>query len=214
MTQPQQLGFGFDQILEEQETAHLPSEIEQGIAHYRGMLEKHNTAMLTGDEKTAMDIRKEANRLAVKLNDGEPGILGGPDAPGYRLMDGTAAVPGTVPLWGQKGEFDIKVGDMPVHINMDGMLGICQSMSLWPGFEAHALDYDKPFLSETGFRSFIGVHADIAPGLTPDAFTREVIQHYLKTDCKGKLRKIDASHIDREMARRAQKDNQQKEPEL
>ena len=78
MTQPQQLGFGFDKIREEQETAHLPSEIEQGIAHYRGMLEKHNAAMLAGDEKGAASIQKEAVRLATKLNDGEPGILGGP----------------------------------------------------------------------------------------------------------------------------------------
>lgn len=215
MTQPEQLGFAFDKIREEQETAHLPNEIEQGIAHYRGMLEKHNTAMLAGDEKTAMDIRREANRLAVKLNGGEPGILGGRDAPGYLLMDGTAAAPGVVPAWGQKGEFDIKVGDMPVHIKMDGMLGICQSMSLWPGFEAHAADYDKPFLSETGFRSFIGVHADIAPGLTPDAFAREVIQHFLKTECKGKLRKIGANYVEREMTRRTASANpQQQEPDL
>jgi hypothetical protein len=61
-------------------------------------------------------------------------------------MDGTSAAPGTVPMWGQKGEFDIKVGEMPVHIKMDGMLGICQSMSLWPGLSANVIDPEKPFL--------------------------------------------------------------------
>lgn len=81
---------------EERQTAHLASDIDAVIAQYRGMLEKHNAAMLVGDEKTAMDIPKEANRLAVKLNGGDAGILGGRDAPGYRLMDGTAAAPGTV----------------------------------------------------------------------------------------------------------------------
>jgi hypothetical protein len=210
----EQLGFGFEQMAEEKETAHLPGEMEQGIAHYRGMLEQHNAAMLAGDEKGAVAVQKEAVRLAVKLNDGEPGILGGPEAPGYVLMNATAALPGTVPMWGQKGEFDIKVGEMPVHIKMDGMLGISRHCNIWPGFSAHAIDYDKPFLSETGFRSFIGVHANLVPGLTPDTFAREVIQHFLKTECKGKLRKIGATYVEREMARRAEKDNQQKEPDL
>jgi hypothetical protein len=66
-------------IFEEQETAHQPFEIEQGITHYRRMLEKHNAAMLAGDEKGAAAVQKEAGRLATKLNDGEPGILAGPE---------------------------------------------------------------------------------------------------------------------------------------
>ena len=197
MTQPQQLGFGFDKIREEQETAHLPSEIEQGIAHYRGMLEKHHAAMLAGDEKGAAAIQKEAVRLAVKLNDGEPGILGGPEAPGYVLMDATAAPAGTVPVWGQKGEFNINVGDTPVHIRMDGMLGIGRHCAIWPGFDATVVDPEKPFFSETGYRSFIGVHAKLVPGLTTDAFAREVIQSYLKAECKGKLRPVKQEYRER-----------------
>jgi hypothetical protein len=190
MTPPEQLGFGFDQLQEEKETAHLPSEMDAGITAYRAMLEQHNRAMLDADEKRVMAIRKEANRLAVKLNGGEPGILGGREASGYVLMDGTAAAPGTVPMWGQQGEFDIKVGDMPIHIKIDGMLGICQSISMWPGFSANVIEPDKPFFSETGFRSFIGVHADPMPGTTPDVFAREVITSHVKGECKGKLRPV------------------------
>jgi hypothetical protein len=33
-------------------------------------------------------------------------------------------------------------------------------------------------------------------------------------ECKGKLRKIDRNYVEREMARRAQKDTQQQEPDL
>jgi hypothetical protein len=197
MTQPQLLGFGFDAMEEERRTAHLASDIDTGIAQYRGMLEKHNAAMLAGDEKAAMDIRKEANRLAVKLNGGETGILGGRDAPSYRLMDGTAAARGSVPMWGQQGELDIKVGDVPVHIKMDGMLGICQSMSLWPGFSANVIAPDKPFLSETGYRSFIGVHGDAAPGTTPDEFARDVIAAHIRGECKGKLRTVKQEYRER-----------------
>jgi hypothetical protein len=197
MTQPQQLGFGFDKIREEQETAHLPSEMEQGITHYRSMLEKHNAAMLAGDERSAAAIQKEAVRLATKLNDGEPSILGGPAAPGYVLMNATAASPGTVPMWGQKGEFEVKVGDMPVRIRMDGMLGIGRHCAIWPGFDATVVDPEKPFFSETGYRSFIGVHAKLVPGLTTDAFAREVIQSYLKAECKGKLRPVKQEYRER-----------------
>jgi hypothetical protein len=197
MTNPEQMRFGFEAMVEERETAHLPSEMEAGIAAYRAMLEQHNQAMLDGDEKKVMAIRKEANRLAVKLNGGEIGILGGREAPGYVLMDSTAATPGTVPMWGQQGEFAIKVGDMPVHIKMDGMLGICQSMSMWPGFSANVVEPDKPFFSETGFRSFIGVHADPPPGITPDEFAREVIAAHIRGECKGKLRAVKEEYRER-----------------
>jgi hypothetical protein len=190
MANPAQMGFGFEAMAEEQETAHLRSEMEAGITAYRAMLEQHNQAMLAGDEKRVMAIRKEANRLAVKLNGGEPSILGGAGAPGYVLMDSTAAPPGMVPTWGEQGEFDIKVGDMPVHIRMDGMLGICQSMSMWPGFSASVVEPEKPFFSETGFRSFIGVHADPSPGITPDEFARQVIAEHIRGECKGKLRSV------------------------
>ena len=54
MTHPEQLGFGFEEIQEQQETAHLPSAMSDGIARYRAILEQNHQAMLAGDEKTAM----------------------------------------------------------------------------------------------------------------------------------------------------------------
>jgi hypothetical protein len=155
MTHPEQLGFGFDKFQEERETAHLPSAIDEGVTHYRALLAQNHQAMLAGDEKAVMNIRKKANRLAVKLNDGDVAILGGPDAPGYVLMRETAAPPGTVPMWGQQGDFTVTVGDMKVRVAMDGMLGISAGLNFWPGFSANVVKSDKPFLSETGFRSFI-----------------------------------------------------------
>jgi len=193
----EQLGFGFEAMLDEQESAHLPAAVGEGIEAYRQMLEKNHQAMLAADEKTAMAIRKEANRLAVKLNGGEPGILGGPDAPGYVLMRETAAPPGTVPMWGQQGDFTITVGNMPVHIVMDGMIGASASMNVWPGFSANVVEPDKPFLSETGYRSFIGVNANMIPGMTPDIFAREVIAAHIKDECKGRLRPVKAEYRSR-----------------
>jgi hypothetical protein len=189
-THPEQLGFGFEEIQEQKETAHLPSEMNDGVTLYRTMLEKNHQAMLAGDEKAAMNIRKEANRLAVKLNGGDLAILGDPDAPGHVLTRETAAPPGTVPMWGQQGDFTIAVGDMKVRIEMEGMIGVSAGMKVWPGFSANVVEPGKPFLSETGFRSFLGAHANLVPGITPDVFAREVIASYIKDDCKGKLRPV------------------------
>jgi len=76
---------------------------------------------------------------------------------------------------------------MRVRIELDGMFGLAARFSLWPGFSAHAVDFDRPFLSETGYRSFLGIHADLEPNLTPDVFTHEVIAAYVERELKGKL---------------------------
>jgi hypothetical protein len=51
MTHRDQFGFGFDQMFEEQRTAHLPSTLDEAIPVYRDLIDKHNAAMLVGDEK-------------------------------------------------------------------------------------------------------------------------------------------------------------------
>jgi hypothetical protein len=85
----------------------------------------------------------------------------------------------------------------------------------WLNFGAHAVDYQKPSISETGYRSFVGCHADPIPGITPDEFARRMIDAYVKQECKGKLKKIERSYVEREMDRRAAKTNpQQREPDL
>lgn len=192
-----QLGFGFDAMLDEQESAHLPADMAEAIPVYRKLIEDHDRAMVAADEKAAMAIRKEANRLAVKLNGGEIGVLGGPDAPGYVLMRETAAPEGTVPMWGQEGSFTVDVNGMPARIKIDGMLGICQSMSILPGFGAYAVDAEKPCFSETGYRSFLGLRGDLVPGLTPADFARSVIEAYIKGECKGRLRPVKEEYRDR-----------------
>jgi hypothetical protein len=204
MTQPQQLGFGFDEMADEQRIAHIPSTMEDAIPYYRKLIERHHAAMLAGDVPTAMKVREEAHDLAYKVNGGDVAIKGGPDAPAYVLERATAAPAGTVPMWGQTGQFTIHLGAIPVRIEQEGMFGIGASFGVWPGFGAHAVDYQKPFFSETGYRSFVGCHADMGPGTTPDVFAREMIQAYVNRECKGKLRKIVRTYVEREMARRQQ----------
>jgi hypothetical protein len=210
---PEQLGFGFDDMAEEQRTAHIPSTMEEAIPYYRKLIERHHAAMIAGDAPAAMKIREEAHDLAVKVNGGKLGICGSPDAPAFVLERATAAPAGTVPMWGQTGEFTINVGAMPVRVEQDGMFGVGTSSMFWPGFSANAVNYQKPFLSETGFRSFIGCHAEVGPGITPDVFARDVIQSHIAKDRKGKLAKIDGSYVEREMARREKKAQPELEPQ-
>lgn len=194
--------LGFDDLLAdaatentarkfERETAHLPGTMDEALGYFRGLLDRHHAAMLAADIDEAMRLREEADLLALKLNGGEPGILAHEDAPGRALERETAASPETVPLWGQKGEFTIALSGMRVHIEMEGVFGIGSGFGYWPGFAARAVDVHRPFLSETGYRSFLGIHADPVPGMTPDSFAAKIIAAYAERDLKGKLLAID-----------------------
>jgi hypothetical protein len=120
-----------------------------------------------------------------------------------------------VPLWGQLGDFVIDVRGLPVRIEQDGILGIGAGTGTLLGFETHAVDYNRPFISNTGYRSFIGVHGNMPAGMTPDSVAAEVIKAHIDKELKGKLQKIERSYVEREVARRAAKTNpQQQEPDL
>lgn len=200
--------LGFDTLLQaaetdnrvrriERETAHLPGTMAEALAFYRLLLRQHHAAMLAANVDETMRLREEARRLALKLNGGEPGILAGPEAPGCVLERESAAEPGRVPRWGQTGAFLITLGGMQVAIELNGIFGIGSSVGFWPGFAAHAVDLDKPFLSSTGYRSFLGIHADPQAELTPDEFAAKVVGGYIARELGGKLVTIDQRYRDR-----------------
>lgn len=197
--QPDQLGF--DALLAEaaadnrarefaRETGHLPGKMETAIPFFRKLIEQNHAAMLASDEAKTRRLRNDARNLAVKLNGGDKGILAHDDAPGSVLARETAAVPGALPLWGQAGTFEVDAAGMAVRIEIEGFFGIGTGWGFWPGFAAHAVNPDKPFLSETGYRSFLGVHAEPQPGLTPDTFAAKVIEAYVAKELRGKLLRI------------------------
>jgi hypothetical protein len=180
-----------------------PIEAAEAIERYRALIVEHHAAMLRADREKVEQLRKAADDLAIRMNGGTRlGIKGGADAPCYVLERATDAA-GAVPLWGQTSEFVIDVDGMRVKVEMDGMFGIGGSSMFWLGFAAHAVDWNKPFLSETGYRSFLGLLAEPSAGMTPDTFTAAVIREYIRgKEMKGKLKRIDP-----EYARRAQDDH-------
>jgi hypothetical protein len=174
----------------ERETAHLPATMEEALPYHRLQIRQHHAAMLAGDIETAMRIRKEAHSLALKLNGGDAGILASDDATGRVLERESTAPDGIAPLWGQSGAFIVEAGGMRVRVEIDGMFGIGSTFCPFPGFAARAVDFDRPFLSETGYRSFLSIHAEPVPGMTTDEFVREVIAAHVRGELKGRLRGI------------------------
>jgi hypothetical protein len=180
----------------ERKAAHLPATMDEAVPFFRSLIAKHHAAMLTADFEAVSAVKAEAELLAQKLNGFEIGYLAGPDAPGCVLDRRTRARKGKVPLWGQSGTFEITVSGTRIRIALDGMFGIAHC-TVWGGFAAHAIDWDKPFISETGYRSFLGVGGDLAPEITPDAFAEAIIAEHIRRHMKGKLVAIDPKHRER-----------------
>lgn len=60
---------------------------------------------------------------------------------------------------------------------------------------------NKPFLSETGYRSFLGVGGALRPGYTPDGFAAAIIDGYVTKELRGKLRTIEPTYAKPRIAR-------------
>ncbi|MEJ0038737.1 MAG: hypothetical protein WDO68_22120 [Gammaproteobacteria bacterium] len=200
--------LGFDDLLAsadeqnrarefERETAHLPSAMDQAVPFFRSLLGQHHAAMMAGDAERVFELREEARKLALRLNNGKPGIIADENAPGCMLETLTAASLGEVPIWGQAGEFNIEAAGTRVRVVIDGVFGIGSSVSFWHGFAAHCVDANKPFISETGYRSFLGLHAAPMAGMTPDAFVKAALETYKARELKGRLVAIDKKYRQR-----------------
>lgn len=181
----------------ERETAHLPATMEEALPFYRILLRQHHAAMLGADVDEAIRLREEARKLALRLNGGEPGIIAEPDSPGNVLEREAAAPAGQAPLWGQAGRYVLDIDGMAVRIELEGMFGIGSTACYWPGFSAHTVEPGKPFLSQTGYRSFLGVHADPVCGLSPQELTGRVIRTYVARELKGMLLAIEDVYRER-----------------
>lgn len=198
--------FGFEAMLEDaardnaarvfnRETSHLPDTWDEALAFHKDQIDKHYAAMLAGDIEDAIAIRKEAHQLAIKLNGGH-GILASDDAAGCRLGKATAAKDGDVPMWGQDGRFVTEAKGMQIAVEMNGMFGIGATSMPYLGFSARAVDPTKPFLSETGYRSFLGVTVSPEIGMTTERFVQRVVAAHVDTELNGKLLRVDRKCFD------------------
>src|ERR1700677_2038280 len=118
---------------ERKRLAHLPATMDEGLPYFEKLLDRFNTAMIADDEAAVEAIMEQADDLAYKLNNFNPGFLGGGDASGNVLTRLTAMKVGQVPSWGREGAFEVEYRGIPVRITQDGLFGVGG-----PGFAIHA----------------------------------------------------------------------------
>jgi len=171
--------------------AALPTDAEGRRAAMAEAASAYHAAIMAGDEPQRRAADQRALVAMVALNDGE--LFGfavrgkGPDV----MLNELAAQPGTVPAWGQRGEFVLTVDAMRVRISYDPHLG--QAMPAH--FGLHVVDPDKPFISDTGFWSrFIN---GFVAGQTVDEAARALIQQALAASGR---KMIDAQFRERRWA--------------
>lgn len=108
-----------------------------------------DAAVRAGNDSAVALATARYDAVVWKLNGGTFfGCAGGPDAPAAVVGRHCAAVPGAVPLWGQRGEFLVEAEGIRAVVRMEG-----RGFSWMHHFEFHAIDPDTPFISETGYRS-------------------------------------------------------------
>ncbi len=125
-----------------------PVELERTAA---GVRQLYHDAMLAGDVQALEDADVVYRACVIKLNGGTH--FGSADI--QKALEAKFAAPtGQVPEWGQAGEFLLDVEGMRLVVKM------CpDSLSDHCGAELHAVDFDKPFVSRTGYR-----HQYMRPG--------------------------------------------------
>lgn len=100
------------------------------------------------------------------------------------LTAASAEKAGVEPIFGQQGRFVITVAECRVDFRYAGIFAIC-------GGEARVIDLDKPFISETGFRSFQVCpmdHIIVSDGLSLPRWLERVCTAQLTEGGKKKIK--------------------------
>lgn len=130
----------------------LPDDREGLLADAVAGEAAYDAAFCAGDWERAAEIRTRKEAVIWKLNGGSFfASWAEDDSAGYVVSNHCAAAPGQVPTWGQAGEWVMTVSGMRVRIvKSDG------TRNGGGDFAMHVVDLDRPFLSDTGYRSCLG----------------------------------------------------------
>lgn len=154
-----QMGFSFEgpvfKTPEQYRAAKsLPDTDAELIQHCRKLLEEYDRTLRAANLGFADDIAEKVRQCCIKLNGGNNFAMKcEPDGGMYRMEQAVRAPFQAVPMWGQPGEFTIEVHGIPARVRYSGLFGTCEH-----GFDVTAVEWDKPFLSPTGYRSFLGIY--------------------------------------------------------
>ena len=102
-----------------------------------------DAAIMRGDDAAAELAAEKHAAIIWKMNGGTHfGSMADDDDPGRVIERHCAAVPGEVPLWGQRGQFLVERGNVRALVEYEAGFG----GPLGAHFQFHALDLDKPYL--------------------------------------------------------------------
>lgn len=163
--------------------AALPADPAELEVRAERVLALYHDAMLAADVQALDDAHTVYRACVIKLNGGTHfGCASVQDA----LAAKFAAPAGQVPRWGQAGEFLLEVDGMRMVVKM----GV-GSLANHCGADLYAVDFDKPFVSRTGYR-----HQYMAPaqhvGRTVDQAVRAEVLERLASE--GWATSIDQEH--------------------
>jgi hypothetical protein len=152
-----------------------------------------HAAVLSGDADAAAEADDRYEAVIWKLNGGRFfGCMADEGSAGRVVERHCRAAPGTVPLWGQSGAFVVAVNGMRAIVEVSDRIG-SRIGTNHVSFEFHAVDLDRPFISETGYRS----HYDsLRAGRSVDQVAAAILAEFQK----GKPKMIEPDYRDRRVA--------------
>lgn len=156
--------------------ADLPDDLDALTTAYGEAIDLHHDAVMREAAGEAWPLRERMEAILYKANGCTSFGVGCNDAPMAIRRSNWAPI-GSVPKWGQVGQFILEHRDIRAIICFGEHEGI------------HAVDFNRPFPSETGFHSIGAVRA---PGMTVEDYGRAMIDGslaYVPGGGKGKPRK-------------------------
>ncbi|CAD7741817.1 Protein KlcB (plasmid) [Xanthomonas hydrangeae] len=155
--------------------ASLPDDREALLDAAAAAVRRLHEAVLIGADLVVEAAQERYSAVIWKLNGSTFfGSNGDEDAASRVVERYCQAAPGEVPMWGQVGEFLIEVDGVRAVVEIGR--GYRRVFDRYYAF--HAVDLDRPFISETGFRA----HFDSArKRVTVDQVTRGIFAEFLRT---------------------------------
>lgn len=144
-------------------------------------LDDFHTARIAGDAAGA-DQAFAGYSAAVYVLNGESyfACCADDDSACHVINRVHAAAPGEVPRWGRCGEFLVELDNMRARVRVTVTVG-----NPLQHFELHGIDYDRPFVTATGYLSIFPT-VPPTPGQAVDDYARELLRKARRDTGRGK----------------------------
>lgn len=159
----------------------LPASDSDLLRAGRDAIMAYDAAIIAEAEMNADAARARYEAVLWKLNGRTYfASYGSGDAAGYRLAEFCAAAPGEPGRWGQACEFSVEAKGMHAILEARGGFSLGGGLS----FNVHPEHMDAPFISETGYLSYM------SPGIIFGAALPEAASIWLASLMRDKKPKI------------------------